>query len=163
MIHVKDAGRGVGQIGAAPVPRRARKAIMYSNILIPIAGDTGVQTDDVIAIARAIAAPGAKLTLMHVVERVPSYVASQIPPELLGRASTESKEMLAAVAARTGADMAQAVITGHGARSILEFAEDNGSDCIVMRSHRPEFQDVFFGSTAAHVVRHATCSVHVIR
>ena len=46
---------------------------------------------------------------------------------------------------------------------ILEWAESNKVDCIIINSHKPGLQDYFLGSTAARVVRHAQCSVHVIR
>ena len=38
-----------------------------------------------------------------------------------------------------------------------------GVDLIVLASHRPEFTDVIWGSTAGHVVRHVSCAVHVQR
>ncbi|MBT8411941.1 MAG: universal stress protein, partial [Octadecabacter sp.] len=44
-----------------------------------------------------------------------------------------------------------------------DFATDNSIDCIIMASHQPGLEDYFLGSTAARVVRHAKCSVHVIR
>ncbi len=55
------------------------------------------------------------------------------------------------------------MIWGHSSRTILDQASENSNDCIVMHSHRPSVQDYFLGSTAAHVVRHAGCSLHVIR
>ena len=36
-------------------------------------------------------------------------------------------------------------------------------ECIVMGSHKPGFSDYLLGSTAARVVRHAPCAVHVYR
>jgi nucleotide-binding universal stress UspA family protein len=55
------------------------------------------------------------------------------------------------------------VIEGHSGRSILDHAAENDVDCIIIASHRPGMQDYFLGSTAAQVVRHATCAVHVVR
>ena len=37
------------------------------------------------------------------------------------------------------------------------------ADLIIIASHKPGFQDYFLGSTAAKVVRHAPCSVLVVR
>jgi nucleotide-binding universal stress UspA family protein len=42
-------------------------------------------------------------------------------------------------------------------------AEEKGADLIIIASHRPGLKDYFLGSTAAKVVRHAKCSVLVIR
>ena len=48
-------------------------------------------------------------------------------------------------------------------KKILETAEDEGADLIIIASHQPGIQDYFLGSTAARVVRHAQCSVLVTR
>ena len=62
-----------------------------------------------------------------------------------------------------GGDIEAHVVTGHAARTILDFAERIEADCIVIASHDPGIQDYFLGSTAARVVRHAHCAVHVVR
>jgi nucleotide-binding universal stress UspA family protein len=46
---------------------------------------------------------------------------------------------------------------------ILRTARDSGADLIVMASHRPEMKDYLIGTNAARVVRHASCSVLVVR
>lgn len=46
---------------------------------------------------------------------------------------------------------------------ILHAAEKLKVDVIVMGSHRPEFKDYLLGPNAARVVRHADCSVYVVR
>ena len=55
------------------------------------------------------------------------------------------------------------IISGHAGRTIVDHAVENHVDCIVIASHRPGLEDYFLGSTAARVVRHAPCAVHVIR
>jgi nucleotide-binding universal stress UspA family protein len=54
---------------------------------------------------------------------------------------------------------------GHGTiyKEILATAERVGADLIVMASHRPEQSDYLLGPNAARVVRHAMCSVLVVR
>ena len=47
--------------------------------------------------------------------------------------------------------------------AILDLAEKIGADLIVMASHRPELKDYLLGPNAARVVRHAECSVMVVR
>ena len=42
-------------------------------------------------------------------------------------------------------------------------AKEIGADLIVMGSHRPELADYLLGANAAKVVRHADCSVMVVR
>jgi len=55
------------------------------------------------------------------------------------------------------------VIEGHSSRSILNHANSNDADLIIIASHQPGMQDYLLGSTAAKVVRHAKCAVHVLR
>jgi nucleotide-binding universal stress UspA family protein len=76
--------------------------------------------------------------------------------ETRGRALEHLKEIV-------GPDTTPVIVLGHAARSIVEYAENNNVDCIVIASHQPGFSDIFLGSTAAHVVRHAKCAVHVVR
>jgi nucleotide-binding universal stress UspA family protein len=46
---------------------------------------------------------------------------------------------------------------------ILRASDKLGIDVIVMASHRPAFRDYLLGPNAARVVRHARCSVYVVR
>jgi nucleotide-binding universal stress UspA family protein len=57
----------------------------------------------------------------------------------------------------------QRVAQGSIYDAILRTADEIGCDCIVMGSHRPELKDYLLGPNAARVVRHAPCSVMVVR
>jgi len=46
---------------------------------------------------------------------------------------------------------------------ILNVADELGIDQIVMTAHRPAVSEYLIGSNAARVVRHAKCSVNVVR
>lgn len=46
---------------------------------------------------------------------------------------------------------------------ILRAADKLGVDTIIMGSHRPALKDYLLGPNAARVVRHARCSVYVVR
>lgn len=135
---------------------------MYSNILVPIALDNDDdRAADAIAITKALAAENARITLLHVVESVPSYAISYIPDDILAatrKGIASEMERLAETI-----DAHSVVVDGHSGRSILDYAEEHGNDLIVIASHRPGMQTLLLGSTATHVVRHATCSVHVLR
>lgn len=56
-------------------------------------------------------------------------------------------------------------IVGHGTpyEEILRVAGEISADLIVMGSHRPNMEDYLLGPNAARVVRHANCSVLVVR
>ncbi len=136
---------------------------MYRRILVPIADDDGARTDGALEVARALMTPDAQIVLFHVIEAVPSYIAAQIPPDATRRVREEVSRMMEDVAGRAGPGVEVEIETGHGGRTIVERARADYVDCIVISSHRPEMRDVLFGSTAAYVVRHAPCAVHVLR
>ena len=135
---------------------------MYKNILVPIAADHDPKTASALNVARSLAAEGAKITALTVVEAMPGYILNELPEGQLEKTMKEVKSGLEADVAGAG-DVEIVVIEGHSARTILDYAEAKGVDCIVMASHRPDITDYFLGSTAARVVRHAQCAVHVMR
>ncbi len=57
----------------------------------------------------------------------------------------------------------QAVRHGGIHQEILRYCDDVGADLIVMASHQPALKDYLLGPNAAHIVRHARCSVWVVR
>lgn len=134
---------------------------MYKNILVPVALDHERDVATALDIAKALALDGATITALTVVEAVPSYIMAGFPEN---QAERNRASALEALRAELGAAEAKpVVVTGHAARAILDYAEGHEVDCIVIASHRPGFQDFFLGSTAARVVRHAPCAVHVVR
>ncbi|SHF56353.1 Nucleotide-binding universal stress protein, UspA family [Litoreibacter ascidiaceicola] len=135
---------------------------MYKNILVPVVFDKDHDTQASYAVARALADKNAKFTVAHVIEDIPDYVTTSIPRDVLASTRREAEASLAQ-AAKDLSGSTPKMISGHAGRSIVDYANDNDIDCIVLASHRPGFSDLFLGSTAARVVRHAKCAVHVIR
>lgn len=135
---------------------------MYKNILVPIILDGAHDTAASFNAARALAGPEAAFTVLHVLEAIPSYARTEVPGNVLAAKQQEIAHELAEAAKGLPGAKAQ-VISGHSGQSILDFAEANDIDCIIIASHKPGLEDYFLGSTAARVVRHAKCSVHVIR
>ena len=107
--------------------------------------------------------PSGTVRLLHVLEDVPSYVAAELPRDLNDRRQAEAKVELAALNDTKNITVKTEVRTGAAANQILQAAEDNGADLIMIASHRPGLSDYFIGSTAARVVRHAQCSVLISR
>ena len=64
---------------------------------------------------------------------------------------------------KTDAEIQAHVATGRVFRGILDVAEQEQADLIVLASHRPEMKDFLIGENAERVVRHARCSVMVVR
>lgn len=135
---------------------------MYKNILVPIALDHERDTKSALELAHKLLDEGGKITALHVLEHVAGYTQQYLPPDQLVKRRSEAEARLAKEV--TDQEQVEPVlITGHSGRSIVDYAESNGVDCIVIASHRPGLQDYFLGSTAARVVRQAHCAVHVIR
>ncbi len=135
---------------------------MYKNILVPVALDKDHDTQASFEAARLLANANAEFTVLHVQEPIPAYVASQIPEEVLANTRKELQEGLH----RNAAELPGAkprLISGSAGRAIVDFANENDIDCIVLASHKPGIENLFIGSTANRVVHHAKCSVHVIR
>lgn len=135
---------------------------MYTNILIPVAFDTDKDVAGAIEIAKRIAADGASITFLHVMEQVPVYVTEYIPDTVMSETRETARAKLNELVGNVENSRA-VVIDGPTGRSISNWAEETGVDCIVIPSHRPVMSDILLGSTAAWVVRHAPCAVHVIR
>lgn len=135
---------------------------MYRNILVPVVlGDDQDQQISLNA-ARQLSDDGAEVTILHVREPIPSFVAAQIPDDILAKTQRELQQALQSlVDAYPGAKAA--LISGHAGRGIVEYAEAHDVDCIIIASHRPGLQNLLLGSTANRVVHHAKCAVHVIR
>lgn len=135
---------------------------MYHNILVPISFDADRDTSAPLKLAKTLSTPDAQITLLHVIEHVPSYAISYISADYLAEARLAIQAELQELAAQVPNGKA-VVIEGHSGRSILDWADTNKPDLIIIASHRPGMQDLLLGSTAAQVVRHAHCAVHVVR
>lgn len=135
---------------------------MYKHILVPVVFDEGHDTKASYLAARKLADEDTRFTVVHVLEDIPNYVTTEIPAEVMESSRLETEKTLRASAkALEGAKAV--VVHGDPGRSIVDYAKAHDVDCIVMASHQLGFTDIFLGSTATRVVRHAKCSVHVIR
>jgi nucleotide-binding universal stress UspA family protein len=120
-------------------------------------------------IARRLRAEGGKIIAVHVLDKIPSFASYYMSPDNEKMPSDIEKEIHAAaikgIAERIGPekDVEAVVLSGHPGRTITDYAEKIGADCIIVGSHRPEMKDFFLGSTAARIMRYAPCSVHVLR
>jgi nucleotide-binding universal stress UspA family protein len=136
---------------------------MYNNILVPVVFDHGERATDSLKVASELLNAGGQITLLHVMEEIPSYATTYLPEGLAQRHHNEAVETLGKLASDLGTKAHPVVVHGHAYSSILEYSKKHATDCIVIASHKPGFEDYFLGSTAARVVRHARCGVHVLR
>ncbi len=140
---------------------------MFKNILVPV--DLSQSDSGRAGLAAAVKladATGAKLHLLNVVADVPNLVALQLPAHFTQTAMNEARDGLAALVKEFGlADGSYEIDVRHGTtyHEILSVAEGSNADVIVIASQQPDSATYLLGSVAAKVVRHAHCSVLVIR
>ncbi len=86
------------------------------------------------------------------------YDMSKILAETLSHLNKMVEEL-------TPSGMTADTIARHGsvAEQVLKVADEIEADQIVMGAHQPGLEDFLLGSNTARVVRHAKCSVNVIR
>jgi nucleotide-binding universal stress UspA family protein len=134
---------------------------MFKHILIPVSPSHTSEYTASLAMGRHLLADGGQISILSVLEEVPSYIDAYLPAD-------QTEKNIADVSCALKAEMDAEdiniyVVTGHPTNYILNWADTNSVDCIVISSHRPGFSDYLIGSTAARVVRHAQCNVVVLR
>jgi nucleotide-binding universal stress UspA family protein len=118
--------------------------------------------DTALTVARQNLAPGGTITALHVHEAPQSSVRAFLDEEAVAAAFETTKARLEE-RIKDHPDVKPLTIKGHSGRTIIDQAERLGADLIVLGSHKPGLSDFLLGSTAARVVRHAPCAVHVLR
>lgn len=136
---------------------------MYNTIIVPVEMSHAEKAQPMIAAARQLGGDQARIVLISVVEDVPTYVAAELPGGVIDKAKQAAKEKLEGIAREAGANTEIEVRSGQASTVILGVAREKRADAIVIASHRPGLADYLLGSTAARVVRHAPCSVLVLR
>ena len=134
---------------------------MYRKILVPMALDHGVSANT-LEIARALAGDGGEIIALHVYEAPEGTVTAYLDENTVKEGFERARALMAEKLDGVSGIKAE-LIQGHTYRTIIDYASGNDIDCIVMGSHKPGLSDYLLGSTAARVVRHAPCAVHVHR
>ena len=136
---------------------------MYDTILLPIDLSEMQRGKMMIDVAQKLATKNTRIRLVNVVVDIPAFVAAEVPNDVIKTAMKTAKETLDALIRAAGIKAESEVRSGKPGPSILSSAEECSADLIIIGSHKPGLQDYFLGSTAARVVRHAQCSVLVMR
>ena len=140
---------------------------MFRKILLPIdlteAEMTKQAIDEAVPLARAF---DGELRLVNVQSLVPLDYLDYVPEDFDSNIRLGIERQIASIAA--GIDypterVSTAVLFGPVYHKVLAEAEHWGADAIVLCSHRPGMARFLIGSNAGTIVRHATCSVFVVR
>lgn len=136
---------------------------MHKYILIPVDLANVTTVNSLLDYASVLGSSNSKILFLNVVEEIPNWAAVGLPRDFLDKSVQSSLEKLKSLAASVSIEVEVEVRVGHPYKTILEVAKEKSAEMIILASHQPEQQVYFLGSTAAKVVRHATCSVLVVR
>ena len=138
---------------------------MYKSIVVAVAlFNRGATSRSLIQKANKLVDPDGSITLVHVLDEVPAYLAAAVAREQLMDHRKAIREQLESLAAGAKAKTVDIDIRGgRPSENILTAARECQADLIMVASHKPGMSDYFIGSTAARVVRHSQISVLVSR
>lgn len=141
---------------------------MYKDILVPIDLEHESSWKEALSTAGKLCEDtGARLHLLAVVPDVGMSIISQYFPK--GYEKELSKKTLERLHTFSKENIPNRIpvqhVVGEGTvyEVILKVAKKTGCDLIVIASNRPEHKHYLLGPNAARVVRHAECSVLVVR
>jgi nucleotide-binding universal stress UspA family protein len=133
---------------------------MYNKILIASALNQGF-SERALKAAKLLISDNGNIIAAHVIEPVNNVVQSFITEDVKSKTYDKIKSLMAE---RCNDEAIESeILYGQAGREISKYAEKIGADCIIIGSHKPGLEDFFLGSTSSRVVRHAKCSVHVLR
>jgi len=141
---------------------------MFKRILVSVDLDAAFDWDKTFPTAVALANQWrASLDVMTVVPNFGMSMVSQFFP------TGYEKKMVTMVMSRLrekvdshlpdGLVASHLVGEGNVYEAVLNMVEERKVDLVVIGAHRPELSDYLLGPNAARVVRHANCSVLVVR
>ena len=138
---------------------------MFHRILVPV--DLSAKSQPAIAMAGDLAASsGAVVILLHVVEvieHIPFDEMQEFYNRLKARAAAALHEYSTPLKQR-GIEVEQTVVYGHRIRDIVQFAEADRSDVIVLSSHRLErLEQAHDWSISYAVALLAACPVLLVK
>ena len=139
---------------------------LYRHILLPVDLDEPSSWSKAAPVALALAqAFDAKLTIATVVPWATTMMEAEWTAMQLRELIETARARLLLLAGEIapGQPLDRNVTHGSIYRGIIDMAGEVEADLIVLASHRPAMRDYLIGANAASVVRHAPCSVLVVR
>jgi len=141
---------------------------MFKNILTAI--DLTEESSWVKSIPTAVdfcQSAGARLHLMTVIPDFGMSIVSQYFPKDYAEKALEGAraELNAFASKHIPDDLQPTLVIAQGTiyEEIIRVGNEVSADLIIVASHRPSLKDYLLGPNAARVVRHANCSVLVVR
>lgn len=140
---------------------------MFTKILVPVdLAEPAFAERALRAILEYTRVGETQVRIMTVRQLVPQMVTEYLPADFDTESQREQEERLATFVAGLGLpkDRISTVVRIGGIyHEVLDEAQSFGADLIVVGSHRPSMATYLIGSNATAIVRHAPCSVLVVR
>ena len=140
---------------------------MFKTILVPVDILDVDTARPALERATALAeASAGTVRLVHVRSLVPLTYMEFVPATFDEEQQRVAEDKLAEVAASVKLPeerVSSVVRLGSIYGEVLDEADKTGADLVVVGSHRPSMATYLLGSNASTIVRHATCSVLVVR
>ena len=140
---------------------------MYKRIILAVdLGETPAPPKGLAEALELARAGGGAVRLVNVQPVVPATFMEYVPADFDAEQTKRALEQLNRIVA--GIDLpadrkSVAARAGGIYHELLQEAADWNADLIVVGSHRPVMSDYLLGSNAKTIVRHAQCSVLVVR
>jgi nucleotide-binding universal stress UspA family protein len=140
---------------------------MFRKILVPIdISDTAVAEIAVFLAAQFAALTDGAVRMIHVFPEIPYRFQAFLPPDISAERENAAGSQLQEMAKKANVPagrFSHTTLTGVVYHEVLAEAEAWGADLIIVGSHSPSMGTYLLGSNAQKIVRHANCSVLVVR
>jgi nucleotide-binding universal stress UspA family protein len=135
---------------------------MYRHLLVPISLDEGLDVSPTLAAAKQLSSAGTRVTLLHVMGKVPEYASSYLP---FGY-QDETRAQIESALTDIGSELSEVEgVVRHGApaKVIPEFAQEHDVDCIILSKNAAPGKELRRQEVVAHLVRSAPCAIHIVK
>ncbi len=140
--------------------------MMFQRIMVAYDGSSGSRR--ALQVALDMAPPSVPLKIVSVEEHIPRFAATidevledkEFEDSYYSQAHSEARHM----AEERGTPIEILTLAGHAAQALVQAAQEQEADLLVMgHSGHSSVWGNFLGTTADKVMRHAPCSVLVVR
>lgn len=140
---------------------------MFRKILVPVdTAEPELSEPGILFAGRLAAMTDGAVRLIYVFPELPSVLQELLAPHVMAEqekaAETKLLEMLKKSTLPAGRS-SHTLRTGAVYAEVLSEADDWAADLIIVGSHSPSMSTYLLGSNAQKIVRHANCSVLVVR
>lgn len=140
---------------------------MFRSIIVPVdLAEPEIAKEAINKAAAFAKLGGGRITLVNVVQIAPFMMLETVPvsyeTDIAERARAALSDLMKTI--DLPADRIKAEVRVGGIyHEVLDVAKAESADLIIVGSHRPAMATYLIGSNATAIVRHAVCSVLVVR